>query len=68
MYRLVLGDFGDFDTNLNSDKTGSEIAIWILFFMCTLILMIVILNLLIAFINDSYNHVVEKKDIAFTFE
>lgn len=30
--------------------------------------MIVILNLLIAFINDSYNHVVEKKEIAFTFE
>ena len=47
--------------NLNDEKTGSEIAIWILFFFCTLLLMIVILNLLIAFINDSYVHVVEKK-------
>ena len=68
MYKLLLGDFDSFDDNLNSDKTGSQAAIWILFFLCTLLLMIVILNLLIAFINDSYNHVVEKKEIAFTFE
>ena len=59
MYKLLLGDFEAFDENLNSDKTGSEIIIWILFFLCTLILMIVILNLLIAFISDSYAHVVE---------
>ena len=61
MYKLLLGDFDAFDNNLNDEKTGSEIAIWILFFFCTLLLMIVILNLLIAFINDSYVHVVEKK-------
>ena len=30
--------------------------------------MIVILNLLIAFINDSYNKLVSEKDIAFNFE
>ena len=59
MYKLLLGDFDAFDNSLNSEKTGSEIAVWILFFLCTLILMIVILNLLIAFINDSYIHVVE---------
>ena len=59
MYKLLLGDFEAFDNNINSEKTGSETAIWLLFFLCTLILMIVILNLLIAFINDSYNHVVE---------
>eukprot|EP00828_Plagiopyla_frontata_P018994 TRINITY_DN2428_c0_g1_i5.p1 TRINITY_DN2428_c0_g1~~TRINITY_DN2428_c0_g1_i5.p1 ORF type:complete len:227 (+),score=11.35 TRINITY_DN2428_c0_g1_i5:150-830(+) len=68
MYKLLLGDFNSFDDNLNSDKTGSQAATWIIFFLCTLLLMIVILNLLIAFINDSYNHVVEKKEIAFTFE
>ena len=68
MYKLLLGDFDSFHDSLNSDKTGSSVSIWILFFLCTLLLMIVILNLLIAFINDSYNHVVEKKEIAFTFE
>ena len=54
MYKLLLGDFDGFDDNINLEKTGSEITTWILFFLCTLILMIVILNLLIAFINDSY--------------
>ena len=61
MYKLLLGDFNKFDDILTSEKTGSETVIWILFFLCTLILMIIILNLLIAFINDSYNHVVEQK-------
>ena len=61
MYKLILGDFNQFDDILTTEKTGSEIVTWIIFFLCTLILMIVILNLLIAFINDSYNHVVEQK-------
>jgi len=34
----------------------------------TLILVIVMLNLLIAFISDSYDDVVSKKDSAFLFE
>ena len=59
MYKLLLGDFDSFEDNINSKKTGSGVAIWILFFLCTVILMIVILNLLIAFISDSYNHAIE---------
>lgn len=36
--------------------------IWIIFFIATLFLMIVMLNLLIAFIGDSYDDVLSKKD------
>ena len=39
-------------------KAGNEIIIWIFFFLCTFILMIVILNLLIAFIGGTYTKVV----------
>ena len=51
MYKLLLGDFDAFDDSINEENTGSGLAIWIIFFLCTLILMIVILNLLIAFIT-----------------
>lgn len=42
--------------------------IWLIFMVATLILVIVMLNLLIAFISDSYDDVVSKKDSAFLFE
>ena len=48
--------------------TGSEFFVWVLFFFCTLLLMIIMLNLLIAFISDSYENLVQSKDIAFISE
>ena len=54
LYKLLLGDFGDFDESTDESITDSKVCIWILFFICTLFLMIVMLNLLIAFVNDSY--------------
>ncbi len=52
IYRMVLGDF---DTNaFGSVAVG---YVWILFFLCTLFNMIIMLNLLIAIISDSFAEV-----------
>jgi len=53
-HKLLLGDFDNFDNAMQEEVTGSETFVWILFFFCTLLLVIIMLNLLIAFINDSY--------------
>ena len=57
-HKLLLGDFDNFDEVMQKDVTESEFCVWILFFFCTLLLMIIMLNLLIAFINDSYENLV----------
>jgi len=67
-HKLLLGDFNNFDDVMQKEVTGSEIFVWILFFFCTLLLMIIMLNLLIAFINDSYENLIQSKDIAFISE
>ena len=63
-----MGDFDSFDEVMQEDVTGSEVCVWIFFFFCTLLLMIIMLNLLIAFINDSYENLIQSKDIAFISE
>jgi len=67
-HQLLLGDFDNFDIVMQKEVTGSEIFVWLLFFFCTLLLMIIMLNLLIAFINDSYENLIQSKDIAFISE
>ena len=57
-HKVLLGDFDAFDEVMSSEVTGSEVFIWLLFFFCTLLLMIIMLNLLIAFINDSYENLI----------
>ena len=57
-HKLLLGDFGGFDDAMQKEVTGSEFFVWVLFFFCTLLLMIIMLNLLIAFISDSYENLV----------
>ena len=57
-HKVLLGDFDTFEEVMNSEITESEVFIWILFFLCTLLLMIIMLNLLIAFINDSYENLI----------
>jgi hypothetical protein len=48
-YRLILGDF-------NTDEFGSVsvLLVWILFLLCTVFNMIIMLNLLIAIISESF--------------
>lgn len=52
IYRMVLGDF---DTNaFGSVAVG---YVWVLFFLCTIFNMIIMLNLLIAIISESFAEV-----------
>ena len=67
-HKVLLGDFDTFEEVMSSEITESEGFIWILFFFCTLLLMIIMLNLLIAFINDSYENLIQSKDVAFISE
>lgn len=53
-YHVMLGDFDKFNSlNANEDLVG-KILIMVFFILTTFVLMIVMLNLLIAFICDSY--------------
>ena len=67
-HKVLLGDFDAFDEVMSDNVTQSELYVWILFFLCTLFLMIIMLNLLIAFINDSYENLIQSKDVAFISE
>ena len=57
-HKVLLGDFDAFEEVMSESITQSELFVWILFFLCTLFLMIIMLNLLIAFINDSYENLI----------
>jgi hypothetical protein len=49
VYRMVLGDFSVDDFNLRA-----PLFMWILFILCTVLVMIIMMNLLIAIISDSF--------------
>ena len=53
-HKVLLGDFDRFDEVMSEEGTGPEVFVWLLFFFCTLLLMIIMLNLLISFIGDTY--------------
>ena len=55
-HKVLLGDFDTFEEVMSNEITESEVFIWILF------------NLLIAFINDSYENLIQSKDVAFISE
>ena len=58
-YRLILGDF---DTKEFGEV--SVLLVWILFTMCTLLIMIVMLNLLIAIISETFAKVTSNAESA----
>lgn len=49
IYRMVLGDF-----DVNNFGTVAVPYVWILFMLCTVFNMIIMLNLLIAIISESF--------------
>ena len=70
MYKFSLGDFGLFE-ELLVEKDNSEILtgvdsffVWLLFLIGTLFIMVVMLNLLISIIGDSYDKAIENKEPA----
>lgn len=64
-YRLILGDFGGFD---DLSDNGVDWLLWIFFFIGTLSLQIIMLNLLIAIISDTYQKVTENNILANNYE
>jgi len=60
-HQLLFTNFEQFEDVMTVENTGIDFFIWVLFFLCTLILVIIMLNLLIAFINDSYENLVTTK-------
>ena len=65
-YRLVLGDFSRFD------ELGKESQIywilWIFFLVSTLVLMVIMLNLLIAMISNTFSRVMEDNVLVDVYE
>lgn len=59
VYRMVLGDFSVDDFNKNA-----PLFLWIIFIASTIINMIIMLNLLIAIISDSFTKINEKSEQA----
>jgi hypothetical protein len=55
-YRIALGDYAT-DTY---DDTVQPLTVWIFFLLCTIVNVIVILNLLIAIISDSFSRILEN--------
>ena len=64
-YLIALGEFG-FDTYALG--TENSTLVWILFIFCTLFSQILILNMLIAIMGDTFDRVTEKRKEAALFE
>lgn len=63
--KLILGDFASFDYDMVNNMSDIEVFAWIIGMVFALILIIIMLNLLIAFVNDSYDKFVNIKQEAF---
>ncbi len=78
VYRMILGDFNTDPTYLEGSPikqeeysdpnsgfgTTASWYIWILFYLCTVLNMIIMLNLLIAIISESFVRINQQKDQA----
>lgn len=72
VYHILLGDFGSFDdkmdklkSNISSSESSILVIMKVFFCVITFILMIVMLNILIAFVLESYNKSIAKKESAY---
>jgi len=78
VYRMILGDFNTSQTYLEGGPHTQEVYsepntgfgttaswyVWTLFYLCTVLNMIIMLNLLIAIISESFARINQKKDQA----
>ena len=67
VYRVILGDNGLFD-NLNTMNSYIAFLLWIFFFITTLFMMIIMLNLLISILGDSYDKISGREVLANNYE
>jgi len=57
-YKFTLGEFGldDFDY----DNYKSSLTLWFLFIICSIFMLIILLNMLIAIMSESFTKIQEK--------
>ena len=65
-YLLGLGEFGDMDDDW-ADDFAPQLA-KVFFFISSMVVLIVMLNILIALVSEAYTRVMEKKEQANDFE
>ena len=65
-YRLILGDFNQFDTF--NEQVEISYFLWILLMFTTILMTIILLNLLISIIQMTFNKVVEAEESMKTYE
>ena len=72
MYSVVLGDFGDFHSALGKSKSiptsKFPILVWFVFFIATLLNVIIMLNLLISVLSETYSNAKSKQKANRNFE
>ncbi len=66
-YFILMGDFGDYTTAM-SEKALTENIFFLIFFVVSVLFIIVMLNLLIAIISDSYDKVIAMEGMASVYE
>lgn len=66
-YHVILGDFNIFDDYVKNEDLLGAVFIKFLFILTTFVMVIVMLNLFIAFVCDSYNKTITKKSSAYIY-
>lgn len=66
-YHVILGDFNIFDDYVKNEDILGATYIKLLFILTTFVMVIVMLNLFIAFVCDSYNKTITKKSSAYIY-
>ena len=66
-YRLILGDFGDYDI-FYDQNIEVPIVFWILLMITTIFMTIILLNLLISIITDTFSKVLQTEESMKTYE
>ena len=67
-YFSILGDFNDFFITPENFSADLPNLVWIIYIFSTLLMNIVILNLLVAVISDTYSNVVGNEMLANNYE
>jgi hypothetical protein len=68
IHRLIIGDADDKIKLGEAWNKNLQFEIWLIYFFATILLIIIMLNLLIAIIGDSFNKVRSMERLNFNYE
>ena len=68
IFRLITGDYSGYFTDSESTNPNLSFLIWLLFLISTFFIAIVLMNLLIAILGDTYGTVVGSENLANNYE